>query len=397
MTSGSIAAQQLPPTPPNERQRDLLFHRRRRHVVDGFGPLQLRSVDHSRRAASRRELRERALAVHEQPGLGALDERGDLPAREAHVERQQRRAQPVHRVQQLDGAKAKTFFRDEVGIRGAYAAVRDWGADAAIELHFNAAGPTATPCGECASCREIADGENRSLEQAEQLRTFPDLGAFREYRYVRRLSERKYHAMASKVEIRIRNLDGCAACRVVKLAELHTPAGQPVMPMPTIALVLVKGNGLCKEIDRYAFFERIVDLLDEGLETLPEDVRIHRRRPDEDGLVDVVGGRLRRPPDDDLQSVVVALDLALDVDNGADLQDLADLLDVLPDQGRDLSRPIAQGRGDVGPTAPPLTDVLRADDVALFQIGTRLQLADPRTALTVVSLRVHRVSTMSRM
>ncbi len=47
-------------------------------------------------------------------------------------------------VNAMDGAQAEIFFRDGVGIVGAYNAVRQWGADAAMELHFNSAGPTAT-------------------------------------------------------------------------------------------------------------------------------------------------------------------------------------------------------------------------------------------------------------
>lgn len=38
------------------------------------------------------------------------------------------------------GLEAKVFLRDRVGISGAYRAARDWGAEAAVELHFNAAG-----------------------------------------------------------------------------------------------------------------------------------------------------------------------------------------------------------------------------------------------------------------
>ncbi len=42
--------------------------------------------------------------------------------------------------------KAKRFLRDGVGIKGAYRAARDWGANAAMELHFNSAGPSANGC-----------------------------------------------------------------------------------------------------------------------------------------------------------------------------------------------------------------------------------------------------------
>lgn len=44
----------------------------------------------------------------------------------------------------IEGLEVKRFFRDGVGLKGAYAAVREWGADAAMELRFNAAGPKAT-------------------------------------------------------------------------------------------------------------------------------------------------------------------------------------------------------------------------------------------------------------
>lgn len=36
------------------------------------------------------------------------------------------------------GQDAKVFFRDKVGIAGVYKQVNEWGADLAIELHFNA-------------------------------------------------------------------------------------------------------------------------------------------------------------------------------------------------------------------------------------------------------------------
>ena len=50
----------------------------------------------------------------------------------------------VAHINTLSDAEAKIFFRDTVGIVGAYNAAKEWGADAAIELHFNSAGPTAT-------------------------------------------------------------------------------------------------------------------------------------------------------------------------------------------------------------------------------------------------------------
>jgi len=50
----------------------------------------------------------------------------------------------VNHASTIGGAEAMIFRRDDGGIRGAYREAKDWGADAAIELHFNAAGPSAT-------------------------------------------------------------------------------------------------------------------------------------------------------------------------------------------------------------------------------------------------------------
>lgn len=50
----------------------------------------------------------------------------------------------IAHIATLGDAEAKAFFRDDGGLTGAYAAAKDWGADAALELHFNAAGPSAT-------------------------------------------------------------------------------------------------------------------------------------------------------------------------------------------------------------------------------------------------------------
>ncbi|MDD9927560.1 MAG: N-acetylmuramoyl-L-alanine amidase, partial [Rhodospirillaceae bacterium] len=50
----------------------------------------------------------------------------------------------VDHVAQVDDAEAKVFFRDSGGIVAAYNDAKAWGADAAMELHFNAAGPSAT-------------------------------------------------------------------------------------------------------------------------------------------------------------------------------------------------------------------------------------------------------------
>ncbi|WP_170294647.1 N-acetylmuramoyl-L-alanine amidase [Roseospira navarrensis] len=43
-----------------------------------------------------------------------------------------------------DSLSVEIFTRDDGGVSGAYRRVREWGADAAIELHFNAATPAAT-------------------------------------------------------------------------------------------------------------------------------------------------------------------------------------------------------------------------------------------------------------
>ncbi len=53
-------------------------------------------------------------------------------------------ARMVTHVATLGDAAARVFFRDVGGIVGAYARAKKWGADAAMELHFNAAGETAT-------------------------------------------------------------------------------------------------------------------------------------------------------------------------------------------------------------------------------------------------------------
>ena len=50
----------------------------------------------------------------------------------------------IAHVASLGDAEARAFFRDEVGLVGVYNAVKSWGADCAVELHFNAAGPSAT-------------------------------------------------------------------------------------------------------------------------------------------------------------------------------------------------------------------------------------------------------------
>lgn len=56
------------------------------------------------------------------------------------AQRMKARAAQVH----ADRLAVEIFTRDEGGVAGAYRRVRDWGADAAMELHFNAAGPRAT-------------------------------------------------------------------------------------------------------------------------------------------------------------------------------------------------------------------------------------------------------------
>ncbi len=44
----------------------------------------------------------------------------------------------------VPGAEVSIFLRDEGGVAGAYRRAKEWGADGAIELHFNSAGPSAT-------------------------------------------------------------------------------------------------------------------------------------------------------------------------------------------------------------------------------------------------------------
>ncbi|MBT6509644.1 MAG: N-acetylmuramoyl-L-alanine amidase, partial [Rhodospirillaceae bacterium] len=44
----------------------------------------------------------------------------------------------------MAGVAAKVFQRDGVGVAGAYRQAWEWGAEGSIELHFNAAGPSAT-------------------------------------------------------------------------------------------------------------------------------------------------------------------------------------------------------------------------------------------------------------
>ncbi|SDD82218.1 N-acetylmuramoyl-L-alanine amidase [Rhodospira trueperi] len=62
------------------------------------------------------------------------DWNGDLAARmKAHAEEHL-----------ADALAVEVFTRDDGGVRGAYRRARAWGADAAMELHFNAAGPGAT-------------------------------------------------------------------------------------------------------------------------------------------------------------------------------------------------------------------------------------------------------------
>ena len=44
----------------------------------------------------------------------------------------------------VPGAEVSIFSRDEGGVAGAYRKAKEWGADGAMELHFNSAGPSAT-------------------------------------------------------------------------------------------------------------------------------------------------------------------------------------------------------------------------------------------------------------
>ncbi|TIR32383.1 MAG: hypothetical protein E5X35_14640, partial [Mesorhizobium sp.] len=48
-------------------------------------------------------------------------------------------AMKIKALAETAGVRCEIFFRDGVGIRGAYEAVRSWGPEATIELHFNAA------------------------------------------------------------------------------------------------------------------------------------------------------------------------------------------------------------------------------------------------------------------
>ncbi len=74
-------------------------------------------------------------------------------------------------LEDMDDVEAKSFFRDDVGIVGAYDAAKDWGADAAIELHFNSAGPTAT-----GSETLFVTAVSRPLAEAVQDATVTTLG-----------------------------------------------------------------------------------------------------------------------------------------------------------------------------------------------------------------------------
>jgi N-acetylmuramoyl-L-alanine amidase len=67
--------------------------------------------------------------------------------------------------------EAMIFTRDEGGIVGAYRNARDWGADAAMELHFNAASPQAT-----GTETLYVSAQSRPLAQAVQDATLGVLG-----------------------------------------------------------------------------------------------------------------------------------------------------------------------------------------------------------------------------
>ena len=75
-------------------------------------------------------------------------------------------------LEDMDDVEAKSFFRDDGGIVGAYDAAKNWGADAAIELHFNSAGPTAT-----GSETLFLTAVSRPLAEAVQDATVATLGA----------------------------------------------------------------------------------------------------------------------------------------------------------------------------------------------------------------------------
>ncbi len=65
----------------------------------------------------------------------------------------------------------EVFYRDGIGITGAYNQVKEWGADAAMELHFNAFTPTANGS-ETLYVTDISKG----LAQAVQAATVATLG-----------------------------------------------------------------------------------------------------------------------------------------------------------------------------------------------------------------------------
>lgn len=80
-------------------------------------------------------------------------------------------ARMLAHAETLPGVQSRQFLRDGVGVRGAYEAARAWGADAAIELHFNAAGPRATGS-ETLYVTEVS----RALAEAVQDATTATLG-----------------------------------------------------------------------------------------------------------------------------------------------------------------------------------------------------------------------------
>lgn len=60
----------------------------------------------------------------------------------------------------------RTFFRDGVGIRGAYAQVDEWRADFSIELHYNGAASAAAN-----GCETLSSGSKGSLALASYVHT----------------------------------------------------------------------------------------------------------------------------------------------------------------------------------------------------------------------------------
>lgn len=90
------------------------------------------------------------------------------------------------------GIAARTFFRDDVGIRGAYQTAVGFEPDAIVELHFNAATPAAR--GTETLCSELNPGSRRlaDLVQDSMVRVFARGGSTNRGVKVRREGERGF-------------------------------------------------------------------------------------------------------------------------------------------------------------------------------------------------------------